>query len=103
MLSKSRGHVLRLAAVLHVLFSIFETDSDCTNEEELNDDEDVISEAAVKAAIDFTQLSCQQTASIADRGILEEEIQKFASSMYIVFFVLCTFKKCSIMSTLPCR
>ena len=56
MLSKSRGHVLRLAAVLHVLFSICEADSDCTNEEELNDDKDVISEAAVTAAIDFTKL-----------------------------------------------
>ena len=41
---------------------------------------DIISEAAVKAAIDLTLLSCQQTAYIAGRGTLEEEVQKFDSS-----------------------
>ena len=80
MLSKSRGHVLRVAAVLHVLFSFFTSDPDSTSNEAPSDDKDVISEPAVKAAIDFVQLSCQQTASIAGRGLLEEEIHKFASS-----------------------
>ena len=79
MLSKSHGHVLRVAAVLHVLLSFFTSDPDCTNEAP-SDDKDVIGEPAVKAAIDFVQLSCQQTASIAGQGLLEEEIHKFASS-----------------------
>ena len=44
--------------------------------------DDIISEAAVREAIDFTQLSCQQTAYIAGQGMLEEEVQKFDSSSY---------------------
>ena len=83
--------MLRLAAVLHVLFSFFKgdtnpdtgdilDDSAITNDGNIPDDSDTISEAAVQAAIDFTQLSCQQTAYIAGRGVLEEEIQRFDTS-----------------------
>ena len=50
-------------------------DSAITNDGNIPDC-DTISEAAVQAAIDFTQLSCQQTAYIAGRGVLEEEIHK---------------------------
>ena len=81
MLSKSRGHVLRLAAVLHILFLFFTNDTNPSTDdipEDINGD--IISEAAVQAAIDFTLLSCQQTAYIAGRGTLEEEVQKFDSS-----------------------
>ena len=68
MLSKSHGHVLRLAAVLHVLFSFFKGDTNpdtgdvddiaITNDGNIPDHGDTISEAAIQAAIDFTQLSC---------------------------------------------
>ena len=71
MFSKSRGQVLRLAAVLHVLFTL---GSDQPTD-------DVVSEAAVVAAINFIQVVCQQTAFIAGRGSLEEEIQRFRSGM----------------------
>lgn len=69
MLSKSRGQVLRLAAVLHLLFSV---GSDAPTS-------DVISDPAIKAAINFIGVSCQQTAFISGRGIIEEDIQKFKS------------------------
>ena len=82
MLSKSRGHVLRLAAVLHILFSFFTSDANPSAGDIPEVIDDIISEAAVQAAIDFTQLSCQQTAYIAGRGMLEEEVQKFDSSNY---------------------
>lgn len=86
MLSKSRGLVVRLAAVLHVLFSAF------PNEESLHDSSSqydsitehdsciVISEKAVDAAIDFIKLSCQQTMFCAGRGLLEEELLKYTPS-----------------------
>ena len=67
MLSKSRGQVLRLAAVNHVLFSL---GSD-------GPQDDVVSENAIKAAIDFIHTACQQAAYIAGRGGLEEEILRF--------------------------
>ena len=72
MLSKSRGQVLCLAAVLHTLFTLG-----------TNQPTDVIvSEAAVKAAINYVQVVCQQVAYIAGRGSLEEEIQRFKSGMH---------------------
>ena len=73
MLSKSRGHVLRVAAVLHVLFHYKET-SDYTIPEE-------ITESAVEAATNFVMVSCQQTAYIAGRGSLTEEVERFKSGM----------------------
>lgn len=63
---------------MHILFSFFS--SDCTDAEESANEINVISEVAVKAAIDFTQLFRQQTAFIAGRGVLTEELQKFVSS-----------------------
>ena len=65
MLSKSRGHVLRLAAVIHMLGYI-ETPDDIPEE---------ISESALKAAINVVKLACQQTAFIAGKGILKDDIE----------------------------
>ena len=70
MLSKSRGHILRLAAVLHMLFCIE------TPEEDLDEE---IPEEAVKAAVNFVQVACQQTAYIAGKGLLTEELAKLVS------------------------
>ena len=66
-LSKSRGQVLRVAAVLHTLFSI---------ENENMNIPDEVSEAALKAAVNFVRVSCQQTAYVAGRGLIDEEIEQ---------------------------
>ena len=55
MLSRSRGQILCLSAVIHVLFSL--------GSDEPQDD--IVSEDAVKAAIDFVHTACQQAAYIA--------------------------------------
>ena len=70
MLSKSRGQVLRVAAVLHVLF--------CFGKDTL-DVPDTVTDAAVTAITNFIQVACQQTAYIAGRGLLSEEVQKFSN------------------------
>ena len=64
MLSKSRGQVLRIATIFHVLFSI-------ENEEDVAYDSEV-SEVAVKAAVNFVQTACQQTAFIVGKGLIQE-------------------------------
>ena len=69
MLNKSRGQVLRVAAVLHTLFSV--------------DDENIevkISNKAMKAVVDFVCTACQQTTYVAGRGSLHEEIEKIIPS-----------------------
>lgn len=85
-LSKSRGQVLRLAGVLHVLFSLgsdnYGESVSLGNEEDGSDGSlsDIISDAAVKAAIDFTEVACQQTAYIGGRGCIKDEIMRLKSS-----------------------
>lgn len=59
--------MLRVAAVLHTLFSI-------DNENMSVPDE--VSETALKAAVDFVCISCQQTAYVAGRGPIDEEIER---------------------------
>ena len=56
--------MLQLAAVIHVLFTL---GSDQPTD-------DIVSEAAVKVAIDFVQVASQQTAYIAGRSSIEEGI-----------------------------
>lgn len=68
-LSKSRGQVLRVAAVLHTLFSI-----------EKENIPDEVSDAALQAAVDFVCVSCQQTAYVAGRGPIDEEIERLNQS-----------------------
>ena len=67
MLSKSRGHVLRIATILHMLFSIDSENPLCSE----------VSEIAVKAAVNFVQIACQQTAFVAGKGLIEEELQTY--------------------------
>ena len=68
MFSKSRGQVLRLATVLHMLFSIDKSEESLSVE---------VSEAALKAAVDLIKLACQQTAYMAGRESLSEEMERF--------------------------
>jgi len=72
MLSKSRGQVLRIATILHMLFSI-------DSEHQSLDSE--VSETAVKAAVNFVQTACQQTAFIAGKGHIQEEVQAYKTGM----------------------
>lgn len=75
MLSKSRGQVLRLATVLHMLFNIDTPEVDLSLE---------VSEQALKAAVNFIKVACQQTAYIAGKGPLTEELEKFKTGEFIL-------------------
>ena len=75
MLSKSRGHVLRIATILHMLFSI-ESEHESLNTE--------VSDIAVKAAVNFVQTACQQTAFIAGKGLIQEEVQGYKTGLSIL-------------------
>ena len=59
--------MLRVAAVLHTLFSI---------ENENMSVPDEVSDAALKAAVDFVSVSCQQTVYVAGRGPIDEKIER---------------------------
>ena len=64
MLSKSRGQILRIAAVLHVLFHL-DTPHNIPME---------IEENAVAAAIDFVELCIQHVMYITGRGKVQVEV-----------------------------
>jgi len=77
MLSKSKGQILRVAATFHVLFH-------------LKSPEDVptqISEEAMAAAITFVGMCCQQTAYIAGRGDIREEIRIIKASQWLSLLI----------------
>ena len=65
MLSKSKGLILRVAGVLHVLFCLDSTTNDFPTK---------ISDSTLEAAINFVEVCCQHAAFIAGRGEIEEEI-----------------------------
>ena len=67
MLSKSLGQIIRVALSLHILFYLDKEDPDIP---------DVVSSEAITAAIDFVELCCQQTAYLAGRGDISEELQR---------------------------
>ncbi len=73
MLSKSKGQTLRVAAALHVLFQL-------GGSVEVSDE---ISEEALSASINMVQLCCQQTAFMAGRGDITEEVQTIKASMLV--------------------
>lgn len=70
MLSKSKGQVLRVAAVLHVLF---------VDPSTLSTIPSLISVEAITAAQNFVDTCCQHAAFIAGRGLVNEEIQHLVS------------------------
>lgn len=74
MLSKAKGQVLRVAAVLHVLFC------DTYNEDGTLDlPASTISVDAILAAQNFVDVCVQQTAYIAGRRKISDEINAFTS------------------------
>ena len=78
-MSKSRGQVLRVAAILHVLFGI--DDERYTSDALDTSDPDEITNDAIIAAIDFVKTACQHTMYISGRGTLEEQITKAQGGM----------------------
>lgn len=70
MISKSTGQILRVSAVMHALFNL--------EGEELGN---IITPAAISAAIHFVEVCCQQTSFIAGRGELEKELQMISQGM----------------------
>jgi len=58
------GQILRVSAVMHVLFNLGDKELDSTN-----------SPAAIEAAINFVEVCCQQAAYIAGRDELDEELK----------------------------
>ena len=65
MLSKSRGQILRVAAVLHVLFHI-DTPQAIPKD---------ISENALQAALDFVEVCNQHAAFLAGKGLISDAIE----------------------------
>jgi len=91
MISKSRGQVLRVAVIFHILFAIFRDDDtssvnnngDSNEDEAENNDSDgdgitddlQIKEEEISAAINFVETSMQHTLYISGRGELSDEVQ----------------------------
>ena len=75
MLSKSKGQILRVAATLHILFAMYPAvgfDDNHVGSE--------ITNKAVLAAINLVEVCCQQTAYMAGRGELQQDIQLIKAS-----------------------
>ena len=76
MLSKSKGQILRVAASFHILFQLH---SEPVEEEDST--EDTISDIEIAAAIGFVSLCCQQTAYMAGRGKISDELRIIEASV----------------------
>ena len=90
MLSKSKGQILRVAASFHILFQIQDGDSEPVDKEDIIsedavEDGDTISGRAIAAAIGFVDLCCQQTAYMAGRGNIKEELKIIEASTELVY------------------
>ena len=86
MLSKSRGQILCIAAVLHVLFHLDTPHNIPTN----------IADNAVTAAIDFVELCIQHVMYITGRGKVQAEVdsihQVLQGTVYIQYiYILSTY------------
>ena len=89
MLSKSKGQILRVAAALHVLFSI---DSPLAIP-------DVVSDDAIEAAIDLVDVCIQHAAFLAGRGDVQELVADMAkgneqpvlSHIIIIYIHVCMY------------
>jgi len=87
MLSKSRGQVLRVAAVLRTLFTIkYQTEDEDENDDvgrskvdENDEDIRVIDNGTVKVAIDMVKISNQQSLFMMGKSTMEEEMQKLGN------------------------
>ena len=71
MLSKSKGLILRVAAVMHVAFHL-ESPHEIPKE---------ISQKALEAAQDFVDMCCQHAAFMAGRGEIADVIQQLQTGL----------------------
>lgn len=78
MLSKSKGQVLRVAASLQVLFGL--PSDNCGDQTPPDQSPEVthISEDSIIAAINFIEVCCEQTAYIAGRSSIAEELEAYS-------------------------
>ncbi len=72
LLGKSKGQMLRVAAALRVIFHLGEAEISYA-----------IREEAILTFINFVQLCCQQTAFVAGRGDISEEVEIIKASMLV--------------------
>lgn len=84
MLSKAKGQVLRVAAVLHVLSCDSEDDEGNIFVSRVSD---TISNEALLAAQDFVQTCCQHAAYVAGRGKIEDEIDCLTPTGTLLFYL----------------
>lgn len=74
MLSKAKGQILRVAALLNMLFSEFEE----------SDSEHiplVITEQALIVAQNFVEVACQHAAFLAGRGMIDDELKRLSTGL----------------------
>ena len=96
MLSKSKGQILRVAAVLHVLFHLEQPDKIPPE----------ISVAALKAADNFVSVCLQHAAYIAGRGLVEEAIKQAEARKCcnrIIYIVVYMFRGCHVYNNVCCE
>ena len=84
MLSKSRGQVLRVAAILHALFHIIETPQQLSAN---------ISNEAIVAAVNFVEICNQHVAFLSGMGDIDSYITSLKQMQtggcaYVVFAML---------------
>ena len=79
MLSKSTGQIIRLSAVMNILFHLDDLDD---RQIDVEGGKMVIAPNAIKAAIHFIEVSCQHVAFIAGRGEISQEIDTIKQGMY---------------------
>lgn len=87
MLSKSKGQILRVAAVLHVLFQIH-MPNDNEDYSEAHDSADIIADAALCAAVDFVETSTQHAAYIAGKDAILTELEKAQSEGLLSYAIV---------------
>ena len=75
MLSKSKGQILRVAATMHVLF----------NWETLHNTSFVISDEAMKAAIDFVEICNQHVNYLTGKENINDEIENLSQSIQSMY------------------
>lgn len=78
MLSKSKGQILRVAAVLHILLQLEDSSEPLIIKDE-------ISQTSSTAAIDFVSTSIQHTAYIAGRKLISTEVELAETGMLHLF------------------
>lgn len=77
MLSKAKGQILRVSALLNMLFAKFE-ENDSIDSEHIPL---VITEKALTAAQNFVEVACQHAAFLAGRGNIEAELKHFSTGL----------------------